>query len=170
MTPPLIRLAKPHDEAALYDLLIRLNEDNGFGVSINRDKVLAQIRLGTEERGGIIGVVDGPDGKLIATVGLFFQSYWQSDEMFLQELWLFVDVDHRKGGELDRALFRFAKEWRERLTQACGFDVTLVTSVSSPKRLAAKERLWKQRLGPDAQRVGAIYTLNSVIPSDPSQD
>lgn len=156
--PRRVRLAEVRDEAAIFEILtIGLANDNSFGVSHDAARIKAQIQLGTRRQGGIIGLIED-DGKIVGTVGVFMQSYWYSATTFLAELWLFVDPAYRGRG-YDDQLFRFLHWYQETMSTALGHSITLVSSVSSPRRLEAKERLWRMRLGATAKKVGAIFSI-----------
>ncbi len=85
-------------------------------------------------------------------------SWWYSNEIYVGELFLFVHPDYRING-FERDLFQFARWFKEQMSVAMGRPVALVSSVSSPRRLLAKERLWRRNLGPEGRRVGGIFVL-----------
>ena len=153
--PANVRLANPEDEEKIRVLLDQLEIDNGFGISVSDSKVREQIRVGTEKRGGIIGVIDGPDGVILGSIGIFLTSWWYSDEVYLGELWLFVDPDYRSN-HYEKDLFQFAHWCRESLSVGSDKPLALVTSVSSPARLDSKIRLWRRHAG---KMIGGIFAV-----------
>jgi len=102
--PTSVRQAGPDDERALYEFLVEMHLRNAFGWGYVYDPglVRAQIEVGTrpdlrtrtdknDRRVGIIGVIDGPDGKIAATIGLFVERpMWFSQVVGLVELWVYV--------------------------------------------------------------------------------
>lgn len=156
--PANVRMASPRDEDALFDVLMALNEDNGFGIPVSPDRVMAQIRLGTRRQGGLIGVIEGTNGRINGTIGLFISQMWYTDQYHLAEMWLFVRPDSRDG-KIHADLFGFA-EWCRVKMQTSGTQPWIVTtSVSSPKRLPAKLRLWSGF----AKQVGGIFYMGSPM-------
>ena len=151
--PARVRLALPADESALYALLVALHHANPMGSGYNPAMVLEQIRMGTEQRGGIIGVIDGPDGTLVASVGLFPYHPWYVDQWALNELWLFVRPEARHGAALYRDLFRFMQWVRQENP-----SMEILTNVVSRDRLPLKERIWARF----AERIGAIYLVKGA--------
>lgn len=146
LLPWTVRMATAADEDALYDALVALYADNAIAGSYSPDCVRAQIRKGTSEAdkfAGMIGVMDAPDGRIAATVGIFWTKFWYSDENVLTESWLFVRPEYRHLG-LDARLFEFAKLYRDMMREQLKFQIKLVSSVASDKRLPAKLRLWRR--------------------------
>lgn len=158
--PASVRLAGPADEGEVYALLLDLNKDNGMGLPHNPQIVLNQIRLGTQGRGGLIGVIER-HGKIIASVGLFLQpAAWFTDLYGLSELWLFVKPGQREFQHHYRDLFAFmawARAWMEADMRKNGEEhpLPLLTSVVSPSRLESKRRLWCRF----AEPVGHLFAM-----------
>lgn len=157
--PSRVRFASPEDEDRLVRFLDLLEADNGFGVPKDPDKVLEQIKIATEKRGGLIGIINGKDDDIAGGIGLYLTNWWYSTEIYIGELFLFVAPDYRANG-FEKDLFQFAKWYRERMSTVMGRSLALVTSVSAPRRLPGKERLWRQNLGANARRVGSIFVLD----------
>jgi hypothetical protein len=152
---PVVRLATEADEAAVFELLLALYDDNAFGAHpVNPDKVLAMIRRGTRKEGAFIGVIDGPDGRIAASAALDMTPYWYSDDWFLNEQWFFVRPECRSA-HLERALFRWAEQIR-RLMEGAGGRWEIVMGFWTPVRLAAKIRLWSRY----ARQVGAVFIMD----------
>jgi hypothetical protein len=149
-------MATERDESSLFDLLMALNADNGFGVPVSSERVLAAIQLGTRQRGGIIGVIDGPDGRIMGSISLVMAQFWYSDAWFLQEGWVFVRPEARASHHY-RDLFLFANWARLQMgtEPTTGRPWLVQTSVWSLNRLPAKLRLWA-RFG---RQVGGIFLI-----------
>ncbi len=155
--PEAVRIATQRDEAALYDLLMALNADNGFGIPISPEKIRAQMEKGTRQQGGIVGVIDGPDGQLVASIGLFMQQFWYAERYYLGEMWLFVRPEFRRGTRHADDLFRFAEWCRREMESGSDQPWIVMTSVSSPRRLDAKLRFWARH----AEQVGGIFVMGN---------
>lgn len=152
-----VRLAEPADEAAIYELLTGpegLHADNSMGFGYSADKVRERIRIATEGRGGLIGVIDG-DHELAGAIGLYIDTRWYSDEVHLAEYFLFVRPVYRSRGYA-ALLFHFAKACRERIEAGSGQRFPLITSVVSRTRLRAKLRYWAKH----AEQIGGIYVVD----------
>lgn len=137
-------MATVDDEANLYDALVALYADNSVAGSYTPASVRAQIRKGTSEAsqwGGMIGIIDAPDGRIAATIGIFPNTFWYSDKCALFELWLFVRPEYRRQ-DLHARLFEFGKIYRDMMREQLGYKIEFIASVASDKRLKAKIRLW----------------------------
>lgn len=158
--PTNVRHATQADEANLFDLLMDLYRDNGFGVPPRAADLRAAIRACTREAkttGTFIGVIDGPDGTLDGSVCVFPASWWfNRDAWYLSELWLFVKPTARAGMALYDDLFRYMLACQKATEGLDGGKWPLVTSVTSMKRLPAKMRLWSRY----ARLVGGIYLVD----------
>lgn len=157
MTDVRVRLGTPEDEDAIMRLLVKLDADNSIGFPYHEDKVRESIKIGTEARGGYIGVIDAPDqpGEMAGSVGLHWAQPWYSNDFFFHEVWLFVDPDYRKGTGYGDALMRFSQNLKDRMNQISDKPVPFFTSVSSRKNLQKKMRWWRRR----GEHIGSIYLL-----------
>ena len=154
--PSSVRVATEKDESALFDLLMALNADNGFGLPVSAEKVMAAIRQGTRRQGALIGIIEA-DGKIIASIALRMEQFWFSDTNLWREGWLFVRPDYRKGAHCYRDLFLFAEWARAKMERDTGQPWYVITSVWSGKRLPEKTRLWSRF----AKQVGAIFLMGN---------
>lgn len=152
-----VRLAAPADELALYEMLVALYHDNPMGLQYDPPTVLGRIREGTEQKGAVIGVIDGDQGDIAASVGLFPHTIWYSNVWNYAELWLFVRPEYRNSSYSDE-LFDFCEYIRARMEAQLGRPFHIQTSVSSEVRLPAKERLWGRR----ARKIGALYVMDGT--------
>lgn len=158
--PASVRTAGPSDENAIYDLLLALHRDNPMGLPAPEQIARAYIRQGTEQQGGIIGVIDGPH-RIDASIGLFIQPIaWYTDVVGLRELWLYTRPGARNGKHHYADLFafmRWAKSTMARDLKSRGYHYPFeaVTSVVSRTRLEAKARLWRRYARP----VGHLFVV-----------
>lgn len=157
--PEGVRMATPRDEQALFDVLMALNEDNSFGIPVSNERVLAAIRQGTQRQGALIGVIEGEDGRIDGTIGMIITQMWYTEQYHLAEQWLFVRPSARNG-RIHAKLFEFAEWCRRRMAAGSTQPWIVTTSVSSPKRLAAKLRLWSRF----ARQVGGIFYIGDLPP------
>lgn len=140
-----IRLATPADEDRLFDFLMLLHEENAL-FPVSETKVRDVIRLGTQQKGGVIGLIDGADGTIEASVGLVVDPTWYSNAPCLNELWNFVRADCRRSTHA-KDLIQFAK----RAAQNLGIPVMM--GVISTHRTQAKVRLYERQM----ECVGAFF-------------
>lgn len=145
-----VRIANSADEAGIFSLLLMMHRECGL-FSISDHKVRETLRKGTKQEGGIIGVVDGPDG-IQATVGLTIMQAWHSDDWFLNELWSFVHPTHRKDGHAPK-LLNFSKWCSDNML------LPLLIEMVSNKRTEAKMRLIKRSM----PYGGAFFIHNNGI-------
>lgn len=152
-----VRIARRADENALFALLVALSEDNPLGLPWDEDAVRAHIRLGTEGKGGLHGVIDGRNGELAGSVGIILSSFWfSSRERFLSQLWCFVRPEYRRGTGYGDALRRWARERHAEFESALGRPIPFDFSVMSRRRLPDKIR-W---FGRGAIQIGAVFLVN----------
>lgn len=150
-----VRLATIADEEALYwQVLNDLNSDNNLGFSPSAKKVYDHIHACCTGKGGIAGVIDGPGGYLIGSIGIESIQPWHSQDWFLIQVWQFVLPEYRKGTHHAEDLFAFAEAHRRYMSSELGYDIVLETTVMSHKRLEAKSRLWRRRGG---KQIGAMF-------------
>jgi GNAT superfamily N-acetyltransferase len=146
---PGVRLARAEDEEPVYRLLLELYAENAL-LPMNEAKVRAVIRTGTRGQGGIVGVIDGPQG-IEASIGMAFSQFWYTEATHLNELWCFVHPDHRQTTHAKR-LIEFAKWCADRLSVS-GTRVPLLLGIVTRHRLLPKLRLFQRQ----APQVGALF-------------
>jgi hypothetical protein len=144
-----VRIARPGDEESVYRLLMLLYEENAL-LPMSEAKVRAAIHAGTRGEGGIVGVIDGPDG-IEASIGMALSQFWYTERWHLNEIWCFVHPDHRRSTHLKR-LAEFGKWCADRLSTP-EVRVPLLLGVVTRHRLLAKLRLFQRQ----APQVGAIF-------------
>lgn len=145
--PEGVRVATATDEKAIFDLLMLLAEENAMD-PVNDYRVLAMIKKATDRQGGMIGIIDAPDGSIAACVGLILSQWWYTESWHTEEVWSFVHPDHR-GGSADHAakLIEFSKWWGDQL------GMPVIMGVLSTKRTLGKVRLYARSI----PLVGAIF-------------
>lgn len=149
--PDNVRLARRGDTQKIYDLLQPLHAENGI-FSMDKQSVLETIKNGTEERGGIIGVIED-GGRLAGSIGLYLSKYWYTTDWHLAEYWNFVHPDYRTCG-YGTTLVDFAKWANENLR------VPLMMGIISTTKTEAKMRLYDRKL----IRVGGFF-MNGLVKS-----
>lgn len=139
MRPSNVRLARPDEGDAIYQLLLGLYEENGT-FSIDHIKTRITIQGLLDPAQGMIGVIDGANG-IEGSVGLVIDSQWYSSDQFLLELWCYVIPECRRSTHA-KTLIEFAK-WA-----SDGLGIPLQMGIISTTQTAAKERLYRRQLQP----------------------
>lgn len=139
-----VRLATLEDEPQIMVLCKLLHEENGL-FPMDDDLVNETIKLGTERRKGLIGVI-GTQDHLEGIIFLQVSNFWYSTQPYLVELFNFVHPQHRRSNHA-KALIEFAKK-------CTTDDLKLVIGIISNERTAAKVRLYERQLGTPA---GAFF-------------
>jgi hypothetical protein len=152
-----VRLARPEDEEPIYRLLLELYAENAL-LPMSERKVREAIATGTRGKGGIVGVIDGPQG-IEASIGMTFSAFWYTEAIHLNELWCFVHPAHRRSTHAKR-LVEFGKWCADRLSQS-GTRVPLLLGIVTRHRLLPKLRLFQRQ----APQVGALF-MHGVDISD----
>jgi GNAT superfamily N-acetyltransferase len=149
-----VRIADPADEDALLALLYALEADNNtFGDELDEDRIRLHIRLGTERKGGMHGIIDG-DGELAGSIGINFDRPWYGKNYMLAQLWLFVRPEYRGRG-YEEELIAWAKKMRDIIAE--GKPLPIIHTVISEKRLESKLRLWQRQSG--SKMIGGIFLI-----------
>lgn len=146
--PSTVRIATPKDEDEVMRLMRAAFAEQPI-FPLNEQRMRNNIRVCTERRGGVLGVIDGPngiEGYLIAVLG----QHWYSDVWHLEELSNFVHPDYRKSTHA-KDLISFVKWFAEQL------QMPVVLGILSTKRLEAKIRLYQRQV----RHVGAVFVYNT---------
>ena len=145
-TRPLsVRVAVEADEPAVLALLLQDLAENAAEVAeVSEDRVLDHIRLGTRRKGGVVGVIDGPDGKPIAVTIMISAQWWWSKQWFFQEIVNYVHPDHRKSRHFDE-IIKFEKWWQDSMTRSFGYRVYLLCGVLATQRVWEKIAAYKRK-------------------------
>lgn len=142
-----VRIANKVDEGAVFDLLMLLAAENALA-PVNDEKVRAMIRRSTDRQGGVIGIIDAPDGGIAASVSLIMAQWWYSEAWHYEEVWSFVHPDHRRGaGNYAQRLIQFARWWGEQI------GMPVLMGVLSTHRTIGKVRLYARHI----PLAGALY-------------
>lgn len=151
--PSGVRLATMYDEQAIYDLLIMDLKENAEAVApIDPDMVIERIMLATRHQKGMIGVIDGPDGFIVATVGLFNERWWWSMGWHFCKVWDFVHPDYRQHG-YGKELIKFGEWCSDTMTRKAGYRIYTLAGVLGFKRIRDKIRLYRRM----TNHVGAFF-------------
>ena len=143
--PLSVRIAGPADEGALLELLVGDLRENAVHVApIDEDSVRDVIRACTEKKGGIAGVIDGPDKKPIAVIVLLPAKWWWSKGWYLQEIVTYVRPDHRKSHAFDD-LCAFAKWAADGLSKNAGYRYYLLCGVLATRRVREKMLAYRRK-------------------------
>jgi|SRR5262245_10454358 len=136
---PLVRLAEPDDYPQIIEMATALHEENGHA-AIDHDVAEATLMQAINRQQSIIGII-GPVGDIQGIVFLRFFSFWYTREVGLEELFLYVPPEHRRGTGNAKALLSFAKSTAKRL------GLPLMIGVLSNHRTKAKLKLYEKHLG-----------------------
>lgn len=140
--PTCVRVGKPTDTEAVYWLCHRLFNENFMGLPFSEKKVAGIVSRLCRGDGGIVGIIDSPDGTIAGSIGICATQPVYTETWILSEVWNYVTPEHRIGSENGNDLFRFALWHRADMAARVGYDIPLETSVYSFDRIAAKTRLW----------------------------
>lgn len=142
--PGNVRLAKRSDEKQIFDLLMILKTENAL-FQHDDDCVMETIRVATEQRGGIIGVIE-ENGRLTGTIGLFLERFWYTKDWHVQEFWNFVHPDFRNSNAETEARNTYAKDlinFSKWTNEQMGLMLNI--GIISTDRTAAKIRLYERQ-------------------------
>lgn len=157
--PQTVRFAGQHDELALFDLLVMSYRENVSNIyPLAPERLIEDIQQGTEHReGGIIGVVDGAEGKPVACIVMAAAQWPASKAYFLREKYTFVHPDHRKSRHAEH-LILFARWCSEEWSAKFGYPVYLGLSVGTTRDSSAKSRFFRRF----ANQIGASFLYPSA--------
>lgn len=152
-----VRLATRADEGEIFSLLMMMHAEMGF-FNVNQTKVVEGIKVATEQRGGIIYVIEDR-GRVVATLGMVFAQEWYSDDEFLAERWNFVHPDYRQGTDYARRLLEQAKWTHERFKLGKdGRIIPVQVGINSFDRTEAKIRMYARHM----PCVGAYFIYGAL--------
>ena len=100
---------------------------------------------------GIIGVVRGDDTEIRGFISLLITRFWYTQHFHVEEMFNFISPEHRKSNYADM-LIRYAKHCADDL------KIPLIIGVLTNRRMEAKVRLYRRRLGMPA---GAFFLHNA---------
>lgn len=147
-TGPVVRDATPDDLEHIIRIAQNLHDENGH-TAIHYPTAVGALMDAVNRQRSVIGII-GPVGDIRGIIFLRFASWWYSGpgDVFLEELFLYVPPEHRKGTGNAAALLNFAK------ATAKSLSVPLVIGVLSSHRTKAKLKLYEKHLG---QPVGGYF-------------
>jgi len=156
--PATVRVPTPKDEKAIFDLLMADLAENGAAriAVVNDDKVAELIMACTRGRGGIAGVIDGPDGTPVAVCALLPHAWWWSKQFYFQDVVCYVHPDHRRSHHIDD-LLNFERWAADQMSKNSGHRVWLMTGVLGTKRVREKLVLWRRKFA----QAGAAFLYPS---------
>lgn len=143
-----VRVARKSDEPELLRLLHLMHAEGGL-LPLDVERARETFNIAFNRKGGIIGVIG--DGKIEAATYLLITTHWYTRSHHLEELFCFVDPDHRQSTHA-KSLIAFAKD------SATALAMPLLIGIMTNKRMAPKVRLYRGQLGHPA---GAYFIFNS---------
>jgi len=145
-----VRYATPEDYPHIIAIAEQLHAENGTG-DIHYPTAEAVIMRAIGREGSLIGLI-GPVGDIRGIIMLRLAQMWHHGpkDAFLEELFLYVPPEHRKGTHNAATLLKFAKAAAQKL------GVALFIGVLSNSRTKAKLRLYEKHLG---EPVGGYFYL-----------
>ena len=155
--PSPIPLARPDDEDQLVDLLRERHEEEGLG-SFDEGKVRATVRRGISRDWSCIGVIRGRF-NIEASVGIYLNSWWYSNDDILSDLWCYARAAYRKSAHA-RTLLSFAKWTALELNRP--FVATHFLNADTTKRVISLQK----EVGPPR---GSIYIFDPAHPEPPQE-
>lgn len=143
--PESVRIAGPKDEEALLELLLCDLRENATAVApIDEERVMSHIQFGTRRKGGIVGVIDGPDGNPVATVVLAPAQWWWSRAYYIQDIVNYVHPDHRQSRHI-HDLIQFERWASDEWSRLFGYRIFLLCGVLGYKRVREKMIIYKRK-------------------------
>lgn len=133
-----VRVGQPADFDAMMTFLRDAHAENGMA-PIAEDRVAPVLQCALAQWRGIVGIVDAPDNRVAASVGLLIGKWWYSHEEHLEDIFTFVREDFRHM-KMATPLLDFAKR------AARNLEMPLLMGVLSNERTQAKVRLFERKL------------------------
>lgn len=155
--PKTVRGGGPADEQAILDLLLLDVAENAARIAPpNEERILGHIQNATQRRGGLVGVIDSPDGKIVACCLMASMKWWWSEQIFVQELVLYVHPDHRQSNHLND-LLQFQRWAVDAWTKDFGFRVYLLCGVLGVHKVREKILMYRRKF----RQAGAAFVYPS---------
>lgn len=145
-----VRYATREDEPEVIRLLHEMHAEGGL-FPLDLDIARLMFARAFDRKGGMIGVI-GERDNIEAMIYLLITNFWYTRQNHLEEIFNFVRPDHRNSPH-SKTLIEFAKHCATKI------GIPLVIGVMTNKRMEAKVRLYRFRLGPPA---GAFFVFNSA--------
>lgn len=155
--PKVVRIAGPGDAPQLRVLLDRLHSEvpNPADLPPDDEKVWATVHAACNGQGAIAGIIDGPGGEIIGSMGIFWNVPWWTSQGILSQYWKFVDPNYRYGGRFYTALMQFARWHRDDMRVRLGYPIHLEDSFIGKDNLKPRSRLWAKH----GRCVGSFFLM-----------
>lgn len=161
--PKTVRAAVPADEQAILDLLLLDVAENAAHVAPpDNDRIMEHVCSGTRRRGGIVGVINGSDRKIVAVTIMVPMQWWWSKQYFVQEMVMYVHPDHRKGTNHGQDLMQFQRWAVDTWSSKFGYRIYLLCGVLGIYKVREKIALYRRKL----RQAGAVFIYPSPFPED----
>lgn len=145
--PANVRVASEEDTEAVLELvMMELREAPSLVAPINEKRVVEQLVPGLGRQGAIIGVIDGPDGRPVATIGIYLQRWWWSEAMYYQDQFCYVHPDHRNGNHYAEDLIQFSKWAADYMTGKMGYRFYVLLGLIGMSRIRQKVRFFARHV------------------------
>lgn len=151
--PSVVRKATPFDAPEIWRLFLQVSRENGLftldpaKVTSFMDRALHPERIHPNDTGPRAQIaVIGPQGRLEAVVFILISQFWYTSDYHLEELLVYVDMEHRKSHHAQACI-----SWMKGLADE--LQIPLLTGIISKHRTAAKIRLYDRQL----PRIGAFF-------------
>lgn len=140
--PHTVEFATPEDEAEVVALILEDTSRQVPGwVQLDAGRILEHVQLGTQRRGGIVGVIK-EDGHVVGTIVLVNLQPAFSLMYYIQEIFHVVHRNHRRSNHA-RDLVNFAKWCSDEMTREFGYPVNLHYVVTAePNAWNWRKKIW----------------------------
>lgn len=142
-----VRLARPQDEDAIFELLIVMHEENGL-FEMDEDAVRNMLRHVVDNQNGVIGVIGGKSG-IEAAICLTIDKLWYAKTWCLNDVFNFVAPQYRRSTRA-KSLINFAKKYSDEI------GIPLFMGIVSNVRTEAKIKLLERQM----RKAGAFFIYN----------
>lgn len=151
--PASIRVADEKDELHVLAMLIQhLRRTAGHILPIDPQRVLDHIQLGTRQRGGVVGVIDGPEGTPVAVTVMMPAQSAVSQAYHIQVVFNFVHQDHRRSRH-GEDLVKFERWCSDEWSRNFGYPVPVVHTLHTEDNLREKTRFYRRWMN----QIGAVF-------------
>lgn len=146
-----VRVGTPADFHTMLPFCQEMHDENGVA-RLNPAKMIGTLQCLLAKYYGIVGIIDGDNGEVAASVGLAVSEWWYSDDQHLEDRWTFVSAPYRRRwGSAARLLIDWAK------LAADEMNMPLIMGVMSSHRTVAKIKLFERQL----PLAGAVFVHNN---------
>jgi hypothetical protein len=143
--PANVRLATVADEEKVLALVLRDLQENASKIApIDEERVLDHIQAGTQKRGGIVIVIDGPDRSIIAVGIMIPCQWWFSKSYYVCEMLNYVHPDHRRSNHIND-LLAYERWVGDFWSKDFGYRIFVLFGVLATKRVKEKVMLYRRK-------------------------